>query len=56
MSEFNFIKMSTAAKVGEIFTAAGRAFENLGKLTTELQVLYIICIYLFIYQKKPPAK
>jgi len=29
--------MSTAAKVGEIFTAAGRAFENLGKLTTELQ-------------------
>ena len=45
--------MSTAAKVGEIFTAAGRAFENLGKLTTELQVLII---YLFIYQKKLPAK
>eukprot|EP00088_Acartia_fossae_P002142 TRINITY_DN10844_c0_g1_i1.p1 TRINITY_DN10844_c0_g1~~TRINITY_DN10844_c0_g1_i1.p1 ORF type:complete len:146 (+),score=41.44 TRINITY_DN10844_c0_g1_i1:42-479(+) len=29
--------MTTAAKVGEIFLAAGQAFEKLGSLTTELQ-------------------
>ena len=30
--------MTTAAKVGEIFSSAGEAFEKLGRLTTELQV------------------
>lgn len=29
--------MTSAAKVGEIFTSAGEAFEKLGELTMQLQ-------------------
>ena len=34
---YKLYRMTSAAKVGEIFTSAGEAFEKLGELTMQLQ-------------------